>query len=74
MATDRTLATNGAYADPAGSALKEQGDRLTHDMKLWAEDDKRAYRMGDGTERSIADVNEEFDAEDAALKALRGCL
>lgn len=74
VASAEALARAGDYSDPIGPKLAEQADRLWHDMRTRAEDDGIVYRLSEGDTRTAKQLVEEFDAEDAALKALRGCL
>lgn len=62
------------YADPASPDMALQSDRLWHDLANDLETDTRAYQLGEGDQRGIAQVQEEFGAELAAINAVRGCL
>lgn len=74
MAETAGLAKDGRYADPGGAALALHGERLKHDMKLWADADARAFQLGEGDPRTVKDVLDEMDGDEAAIAALKGCL
>jgi hypothetical protein len=61
-------------ADPGGADMKLEADRIWHDLDNSAEEDQRAFTLGDGDERSIAAAKEDFATEAMALQALKACL
>jgi len=66
------------YADPAGADMVLQADRLWHDLENAlggdVEGDAKLYTLGEGDQRTIAQVKDEHAAEVAAINAVRGCL
>lgn len=62
------------YADPQSPEMALQADRLWHDLANDLETDRQAYALGEGEQRSIAQVQEDFGAELKAINAVRGCL
>jgi hypothetical protein len=66
------------YADPASADMVLQADRLWHDLENAlggdVEGDAKLYTLGEGDQRTIAQVKDEHAAEVAAINAVRGCL
>lgn len=62
------------YADPASPEMALQADRLWHDLEADLEGDVKPYSLGDGDQRTIAQMKEDHAAEVAAINAVRGCL
>ncbi|WP_310532508.1 hypothetical protein [Novosphingobium sp.] len=67
-----------AFDDPAGAAVTAQVEGLAHDVRAAIEAgdlDGLAFAAIEGREATVAaEVLAKLDADDAALKALRGCL
>lgn len=66
------------FDDPAGPAADVQVQSIEHDLRLIADDPAQAgftVQLGEeGDARSVADVLAEWDADAAAIDAIRGCL
>lgn len=68
-----------AFDDPAGEGLTRASESLWHDVRaqLAADPDAlaRPIDLDDGKgARTIADIEAELDADDAAIAAIRGCM
>jgi hypothetical protein len=65
------------FSDPAGDGATALLDSLRHDLRDMVTKGEHAdlkIDLGDGVERSIADILGDIDAERAAIDAVRGCL
>lgn len=65
------------FSDPAGDGAAALLDSLRHDLRDMVAKGEHAdlkIDLGDGVERSIADILGDIDAERAAIDAVRGCL
>lgn len=65
------------FSDPSGDGASALLDSLRHDLRDMVAKGEHAdlkIDLGDGVERSIADILGDIDAERAAIDAVRGCL